>query len=68
VFLTAVFLIFIGLGLYAPFVFTVGYAWVDTFRPQDIAFVILNQAPVAMIMGVGALIGYFTMIGGRRRR
>ena len=42
---------FLGLGMAAPFVFTLGYVWVDTFRPQDVTWYILNQMPVAMIMG-----------------
>ncbi len=61
IFLVMVYASFLCLGLAAPFVFTLGYAWVDTFRPQDIAFIILNQAPVAMIMGIAAVGGYFAL-------
>ena len=46
-----VFLSFIGLGFVAPFITTLGYVWVDTFRPQAVAYIILNQMPVALIMG-----------------
>lgn len=60
-FLTLVYLSFLVLGMAAPFVFTLGYAWVDTFRPQAIAYIILNQIPVALIMGGLALVGYFAM-------
>jgi probable O-glycosylation ligase (exosortase A-associated) len=60
-FLTVIYLTFFGLGMAAPFVFTLGYAWVDTFRPQSVAMIILNQVPVALIMGVAALGGYFAM-------
>jgi probable O-glycosylation ligase (exosortase A-associated) len=60
-FLTAVFLSFLGLGMAAPFVFTLGYAWVDTFRPQAVAFIILNQIPVALIMAIAAIGGYVAM-------
>jgi probable O-glycosylation ligase (exosortase A-associated) len=60
-FLTAIYLAFFGLGMSAPFVFTLGYAWVDTFRPQSVAMIILNQVPVALIMGGAALGGYFAM-------
>ena len=58
-FLTAIYLVFLGAGMAAPFVFTLGYAWVDTFRPQAVAMIILNQVPVALMMGVAALGGYF---------
>jgi probable O-glycosylation ligase (exosortase A-associated) len=49
---------FIGLAVYAPFVATLGYVWVDTFQPQQIAYIILNQIPVAMVMGLVAIGGY----------
>ncbi len=60
-FLVCIFLSFIGLGLSAPFVMTLGYVWVDTFRPQQVALIILNQLPLALIMGIAALGSYFTM-------
>jgi putative inorganic carbon (HCO3(-)) transporter len=60
-FLTLVYLSFLVLGVAAPFVLTLGYAWVDTFRPQAIAYEFLNQIPVALIMGVAALGSYFLM-------
>ncbi len=52
---------FLGLGTAAPFVMTLGYVWVDTFRPQDVTYIILNQVPVAMIMGAAAVGSYFAM-------
>lgn len=60
-FLILMYVSFLGLGLAAPFILTLGYAWVDTFRPQAVAWYILNQLPVALIMGVAALGGYFLM-------
>jgi probable O-glycosylation ligase (exosortase A-associated) len=56
--LVAVYLIFIGLGATAPFVATLGYVWVDTFRPQEVAYFLLNQLPVAMIIGLAAVGSY----------
>jgi hypothetical protein len=56
--LLAIYLIFIGLGATAPFVATLGYVWVDTFRPQEVAYFLLNDLPVAMIVGVMALGSY----------
>jgi putative inorganic carbon (HCO3(-)) transporter len=49
---------FLGLSTAAPFVATLGYVWVDTFTPQNVASIVLNQIPVAMIMGIAALGGY----------
>jgi putative inorganic carbon (HCO3(-)) transporter len=60
-FLAIVYLVFLGAGMAAPFVFTLGYAWVDTFRPQEISMILLRQIPVAQIMGIGAIGGYFFM-------
>lgn len=60
-FLTLIYLSFLGFGMAAPFILTLGYVWVDTFRPQDVAWYILNQLPVALIMGIAALAGYFLM-------
>lgn len=61
IFLLGIYLSFLGLGMAAPFVFTLGYAWVDTFQPQHVAFIILNQIQPALVIGLAALIGYFAM-------
>src|SRR5580658_2394072 len=55
------YLAFLGLGVTTPFVMTLGYVWVDTFRPQDVSYIILNELPVAFIMGAGAVLSYFMM-------
>ena len=49
---------FLGLGTAAPFVATLGYVWVDTFQPQEVAYILLNQIPVAMVMGAMAVGSY----------
>jgi putative inorganic carbon (hco3(-)) transporter len=49
---------FLGLSATAPFVATLGYVWVDTFGPQNVAYIVLNQIPVAMIMGAVAIGSY----------
>lgn len=59
--LLAVFLAFMGLGTQAPFIFALGYVWVDTFRPQEVAYQFLNQIPVAMIMGAATFGSYFVL-------
>jgi putative inorganic carbon (HCO3(-)) transporter len=52
---------FLGLSAAAPFVATLGYVWVDTFGPQNVAYILLNQIPVAMIMGAVAIGGYLLL-------
>jgi probable O-glycosylation ligase (exosortase A-associated) len=38
-----------------------GYVWVDTFQPQSVAYFILNELPVAMIMGAGAFLTWLLL-------
>ena len=52
---------FLGLSFSAPFVATLGYVWVDTFQPQEVAYILLNQLPLAMIMGITAVGGYLLL-------
>jgi hypothetical protein len=59
--LLGLYLGFIGLGFNTPFIATLGYVWVDTFRPQEVAYFLLNQIPVALIMGITALGTYFLL-------
>jgi putative inorganic carbon (HCO3(-)) transporter len=61
IWLLFVYVAFLGLSTSAPFVATLGYVWVDTFTPQNVAYIVLNQMPVAMIMGVLALGTYLLM-------
>ncbi len=49
---------FLVAGPIAPFVFSLGYVWVDTFTPQNIAYIILPDIPVSFIMGAVAVGGY----------
>ena len=50
--LLIIFLGFIGGGFVAPFVATLGYVWVDTFSPQSVAYIVLNQLPDALDHGL----------------
>ncbi|MDR3535031.1 MAG: putative O-glycosylation ligase, exosortase A system-associated [Acetobacteraceae bacterium] len=59
--LIVVYLTFLGLGLGAPFVLTLGYVWVDTFQPQYVAYFVLNQLPVSMIMGAASVLAYVAL-------
>jgi putative inorganic carbon (HCO3(-)) transporter len=56
-----IFLTFVGLGIRAPFILTLGYVWVDIFSPQAVSYIILNQLPVAMIMGALAVGAYLLL-------
>ena len=62
--LLMVYVSFIALGTQAPFVAILGYVWVDTFSPQDVAYVILNQFPVALVMGIVAF-GFYLLMDRR---
>jgi putative inorganic carbon (HCO3(-)) transporter len=59
--LLLLYLSFLGLGITTPFVMTLGYIWVDTFQPQAVTYFILNELPVAFIMGGGAVVTYFAL-------
>jgi probable O-glycosylation ligase (exosortase A-associated) len=59
--LVLVYLAFLVLGCVAPFIFTLGYLWVDTFRPQELSYLYLQSFPVSMIMAAAALGGYLVL-------
>jgi probable O-glycosylation ligase (exosortase A-associated) len=61
IFLLIVYVSFLAGSLSAPFVATLGYLWVDTFRPQGVAYIVLNQIPVAAVMGAVAIGSYLMM-------
>ena len=61
IWLLVLYLSFLGLGVTTPFVMILGYVWVDTFRPQEVSYIILNELPVAFIMGAGAFLSYFAL-------
>src|ERR1700722_8309660 len=55
------FVSFLGLSASAPFIAPLGYVWVDTFQPQAVAYIVLNQLPVALIMGMVAVGSYLLL-------
>lgn len=59
--LLLLYLSFLGLGISTPFVMTLGYVWVDTFQPQSVAYFILNELPVAFIMGAAAVLSWLLL-------
>lgn len=48
---------FIIVGAFAPFAYSLGYIWADTFGPQNITSV-LQDVPASLIMGILALLSY----------
>jgi probable O-glycosylation ligase (exosortase A-associated) len=62
IYLLLVYIALLGIGASAPFVLTLGYVWLDIFRPQSVAYAFLNGGvPIAMIMGAAAIGGYFAL-------
>ena len=59
--LLAMFLMFISLGLLSPFVWSLGYVWVDTLSPHLLSYSLLAHIPAAFIMGAGAFASYLLM-------
>ena len=53
-----VFVAVLAIGLTTPFVFALGYVWVDAFYPQLVAPTLLGGMPVSLIMAVGAVGSY----------
>jgi probable O-glycosylation ligase (exosortase A-associated) len=64
IFVGLLYLAFLVLGTTAPFALVLGYVWVDAFVPQDIGASTLGAVPVAMVMGVAAILFY--VIADRR--
>ncbi len=60
-FLVLSFVGFLALGTLAPFVFGLGYVWVDTFLPHRISDALLTDVPVALIMAIAALVSYVVL-------
>ena len=66
-YITAIYVSFLVFGAAAPFMFSLGYVWVDTFYPQAVVYEILNQLPVSLIMAAAA-VGGFAMLDRRKGR
>lgn len=52
------FVAFLAIGTLAPFIFSLGYVWVDLFLPHRISDALLRDVPVALIMGIAAFGSY----------
>jgi probable O-glycosylation ligase (exosortase A-associated) len=53
--------VFLFGGLIAPFALGLGYVWVDTFTPQDVAYSIVNEFPVSEVMAIAAIAAYLLL-------
>jgi probable O-glycosylation ligase (exosortase A-associated) len=66
-YLFLVYMVFFVLGISAPFVFSLGYIWVDCFYPQLVGGEILSLIPASFIIGSFA-IGSFVLIDRNKVR
>ena len=62
--LLSVFVMFMAVGTLAPFVWGLGYIWVDVLVPHQLSYSLLSGMPVAFIMGAGAF--FFYLLFDRR--
>jgi probable O-glycosylation ligase (exosortase A-associated) len=60
-FLTAIFLSFLVLGVRAPFIFALGYIWIDLMSPQVLSYSIITRLSVSQWMGIAALLAIFAV-------
>ncbi len=51
----------LALGTLAPFLFSLGYVWVDMFLPHRISDALLTNVPVALIMAIAAIGSYLVL-------
>jgi probable O-glycosylation ligase (exosortase A-associated) len=49
----------LAMGLKRPFLFVMGYAYVDIVAPQRLSFILLNSIPISQIMAALALGAWF---------
>ena len=56
--LLATCLTFASVGILSPFVWSLGYVWVDTLLPQRLSYSLLASTPIAFIMGAAAVASY----------
>ncbi len=55
------FVMFVSLGFIAPFIWSLGYIWVDALLPQMLSYGLLNAVPMALIMGAGSVLSYLLL-------
>ena len=60
-YISLVYGVFLCGGFIAPFTFGLGYIWVDTFTPQNVAYSIVSEIPVSEIMAIAAILAYLLL-------
>lgn len=60
-YLAFVYLTFFVTGAAAPFALTLGYLWVNVFRPQEVSYTLLNSLPISMMTAVAAVGSYLLL-------
>lgn len=50
--LTGVLLCILALGFRAPIVFALGYVWAEILTPQNLAYSVINELPISMMLAV----------------
>jgi putative inorganic carbon (HCO3(-)) transporter len=51
-------LVLLGFGFRRPFLFVLGYVYIDIVSPQRLSYYLLNSVPVSLIFFLAALIGW----------
>ncbi len=64
-FFLGMYMMFLVAGAVAPFVFVLGYVWVDYFTPQAIAYSFMRSIPLSEIMAIATFAGF--LLGPRQR-
>jgi probable O-glycosylation ligase (exosortase A-associated) len=59
IYLFLVYLAIFGLGMGAPFLLTLGYEWVDIFRPENVALRLIPKLPMSFLIGSATIATYF---------
>ncbi|MEE4350940.1 MAG: DUF5935 domain-containing protein [Pacificimonas sp.] len=67
-FLILFLLTFILVSFRYAYFMALGYLWIDFLQPQRLAYYVFSQLPVAMIMGVGALLAFIFFDKDKRIR
>src|SRR5215203_5944740 len=63
IYIAIIYVVILAMGFKSPFIFSLGFVWVDVFAPQ-LQSSVLTGIPVSLIVGILAFVGY--MISDRR--
>ena len=48
----------LGFGIKRPFLFVLGYVYIDIVSPQRLTYFLLNLVPISLIFVIAALLGW----------